>query len=557
MPVNNGSNFATEIDTPPLHTTTQDAVNEAALWEHDSELSDPESTTSHMSTTYDYSLEDAITYLGLGKFQFLVMVLAGMVWFAAAIQLMSTSLLILNLRMEENSITRYETGTLASMPFLGEIFGAFFISMFSDKYGRKKSILVAALCLSFFGTLSAVSYDFYMLMLCRLMTGCAVGGSLTCLSLVTEFVPQKHRGELTYVESSLWSFGALYAIGIGWLIYASGLDWRWYLASCAAPSWIAVICVFFIPESPRWMLNNGENAKVKQQLMRIARWNGVDMSMLRGSLMPHVAVDENKKGAVRSLFIAQYLRTSAQVLVMTFCTTCAYFGVALFQLTYFESMSTSDSQHDVFWELLVCTAAEIPGMIVGILIFDHVGRIPFMTTTFVTAMLCFIGLVFSPQYVGVALIFLARMCIACAYNILIVYILEYYPTTIRATALGFCITLARFAGVGASFITQDLSAASASIIFSVCCAVSAVDAFLLKTETLGRALADDSDEGIAELVNGVLSEYDQSTIPLMQHKPHRNIRRHIEKHMTYNIHDAIETCMPECSPPLSTHSAFF
>merc|ERR1712218_406541 len=112
---------------------------------------------------------------------------------------MCTSILILNLRQESNKqLTNYETGIIASVPFLGEIFGAFLLSMFSDKYGRKKSILVAALSLSFFGTLSSISYDFYMLIICRLMTGCAVGGSLTCLSLVTEFIPQKHRGEMTY-----------------------------------------------------------------------------------------------------------------------------------------------------------------------------------------------------------------------------------------------------------------------------------------------------------------------------------------------------------------------
>ena len=359
------------------------------------------------------------------------------------------------------------------------------------------------------------------------MVGCADGGSLSCLSLVTEFIPQRHRGEMTYVEVSFWSFGAIYAIGIGWVIYYATLDWRWYLAACASPSWLSVILTFWIPESPRWLLNNGDYDEVQQQLQRIAQWNRMKMNVLKGQLIHSQAVDEHKNGSIRALFNKLHFRTSIQILTTTFCATCAYFGVALFQLSFFEERDRSFD--NIFWELLVCTSSEIPGMILGVLIFDHLGRIPFLTSTFFVSWVCFIGLVFSPEFVGVALIFLARMCVSTAYNILIVYILEYYPTTIRSTALGFSITLARFAGISTSFIVQDLSTSNCSIIFSICCFVAAICTFLLPTETLGRELTDDSDEGLEELVNATLTEYDQSTMPLMQHKPLSFIRRHVDR----------------------------
>jgi len=176
-------------------------------------------------------------------------------------------------------------------------------------------------------------------------------------------------------------------------------------------------------------------------------------------------------------------------------------------------------------------------MIIGIIIFDNIGRIPFLASTFFISQICFIGLIFSPQYVGVALIFLARMCVSTAYNTLIVYILEYYPTTIRATALGFSVTLARFAGISTSFIVQDLSTSYSSIIFAVCCFIATIATFLLPTETLGRELTDDTDdEGVDQLIINALNEYDQSTIPLMQHKPNSIIRKHINYHIDYDKH---------------------
>jgi len=203
--------------------------------------------------------------------------------------------------------------------------------------------------------------------------------------------------------------------------------------------------------------------------------------------------------------------------------------VALFQVEYFTAKDSSF--HDIFWELLVCTSSEVPGTILGIIIFDHVGRIPFLSSTFFVSVLCFVGLVFSPTYVGVALIFLARMSVSVAYNILIVYILEYYPTTIRATALGFCITTARFAGISTSFLVQEFSTSYSSIVFAAACAICTIMVVLLPVETLGRELTDDSDDQLDEMVMNVLTEYDQSTLPLMQHRPMKLIQEQMAEAM--------------------------
>eukprot|EP00486_Rosalina_sp_Unknown_P010293 CAMPEP_0201591786 /NCGR_PEP_ID=MMETSP0190_2-20130828/189859_1 /ASSEMBLY_ACC=CAM_ASM_000263 /TAXON_ID=37353 /ORGANISM="Rosalina sp." /LENGTH=94 /DNA_ID=CAMNT_0048050261 /DNA_START=31 /DNA_END=312 /DNA_ORIENTATION=+ len=57
--------------------------DESEIWEHDSDFSDDNSsinTGSSSSDDYNYSLEDAISYLGLGKYQWYVMILAGIVW---------------------------------------------------------------------------------------------------------------------------------------------------------------------------------------------------------------------------------------------------------------------------------------------------------------------------------------------------------------------------------------------------------------------------------------------------------------------------------------------
>ena len=298
---------------------------------------------------------------------------------------------------------------------------------------------------------------------------------------------------------------------LGWPIYDADLDWRWYLTLCAIPCWVCMVATPFIPESPRWLLTNGDYETVKKQLMQMAIWNGADTALLRGRLIQQTAVDQNKKGSMRTLFHNQHLQTTIQVLITMLCATAGYFGVVLFQLTYLQSVN--ESMNGMLWQLFLCSLSEIPAAIVGILIIDHIERRLLMAITFFIACFCLIGVIFTASdIICVVLIFLTRMCLSIAYNVLFVYILEYYPTTIRATSLGFNVTLARFAGISATFIAQDLQVAYSSVIFSICCGICVATSYLLPVETLGRKLTDDDDEGVEELVYNALTEYDQSRV---------------------------------------------
>ena len=146
-----------------------------------------------------YTVDEAINHLGFGKFQYGIIIVASLVWVSAAIGLMITSPLLLFVDNVWDLSDLQET-CLASVPFVGEMFGAYLISSLSDRHGRKKSVLWSVLLLAFFLTVSALATSFSMMVLCRLGAGFAVGGSLTALSLFTEFIPKEHRGEMTFIE---------------------------------------------------------------------------------------------------------------------------------------------------------------------------------------------------------------------------------------------------------------------------------------------------------------------------------------------------------------------
>lgn len=93
----------------------------------------------------------------------------------------------------------------------------------------------------------------------------------------------------------------------------------------------------------------------------------------------------------------------------------------------------------------------------------------------------------------------------------------------------YSITTARIAGIGTSFIVQETDTSDSSIIFAAACAICTIMVVLLPVETLGRELTDDSDDQLDEMVMNVLTEYDQSTLPLMQHQPMSVIREQMEE----------------------------
>ena len=105
-------------------TTRYESINQQQLHTHQ---------TSYTNGPVDdqYTLEDAINIIGLGKFQYFVMALTGLLWLCASIELMCTSVLLIFLRNAHVPLTNIQENILTALPFLGDLFGAFMLPMFS------------------------------------------------------------------------------------------------------------------------------------------------------------------------------------------------------------------------------------------------------------------------------------------------------------------------------------------------------------------------------------------------------------------------------------------
>ena len=87
----------------------------------------------------------------------------------------------------------------------------------------------------------------------------SVGGSLPVIfPYIAEFTRNKYRGPYLGVQAFFWTFGRLVCGGFAWVIlplsFGNIHSWRVFIAASAVPSLIGALLYFFLPESPRFLL---------------------------------------------------------------------------------------------------------------------------------------------------------------------------------------------------------------------------------------------------------------------------------------------------------------
>ena len=169
------------------------------------------------------------------------------------------------------SLSGAEIGWIVSSLILGCIVGVILSGAPADKYGRKKVLSTAALLfvVSAIGTASANSILVFVIF--RVFGGFAVGiASMVSPMYIAEIAPAKQRGQLVSLNQLTIVIGILVAFFSNYLLVDTGENnWRWMLLIMALPALLFFIALFFVPESPRWLVLHKEEKKALRTLEKI------------------------------------------------------------------------------------------------------------------------------------------------------------------------------------------------------------------------------------------------------------------------------------------------
>jgi sugar porter (SP) family MFS transporter len=199
--------------------------------------------------------------------------------------------------------TPSQIGWAMSSALVGCLVGSLVSGGLSDRFGRKRLLILSAVLFTGTGILTALAPNFAFFVANRLLGGVAIGlASNLSPMYIAELSPAEVRGRLVSVNQLTIVIGILAAQFVNWLIArpvppgATAADilqswngqtgWRWMFGVEAVPAFLFFLLMFTIPESPRWLVKNGRGAEAEKVLTRVggARFAAGAMAEIKGTL---------------------------------------------------------------------------------------------------------------------------------------------------------------------------------------------------------------------------------------------------------------------------------
>lgn len=265
-----------------------------------------------------------------------------------------------------------------------------------------------------------------------------------------------NRGELLVIQGIFWSAGALFSVLLAW-ITLKYLDWHWYLFLSSVPLWFASVGVLFLPQSPAFLIADNRMDEAMDVIQQIAKYNGYAVPegvTLRRDPKPN-------KGKISELWSKEYRDTTILLFFIYSMCVFSYYGWAFISVRYFAALDALYRvEKDLYWEMCLTTASEIPALGFGLLLINRLGRRGMMNLAFflfaVTTYLLVVHEIQRIRWLGIALVFTARMWINLGFIGMGIYFVEFYRTEIRATAMGAAISVGRIMGIITTFTAESL-----------------------------------------------------------------------------------------------------
>lgn len=218
---------------------------------------------------------------------------------------------------QQYALTDLLEGWFTSSALVGCIFGAAVAGVLGDRFGRKPTLLVSSVLFFVSALYSAIPPNFTVLVAARWIGGVGVGmASVLAPLYISEFAPPKHRGRLGAFYQLSIVIGILLAYLSNWLILrfaqnnpkAFGGQGFWHLTLVAEywrgmfganmlPSGLFFVLLLFVPESPRWLLKAGREARGLDILTRVS-----GVATARRELAEINEGLAREEGSVRELF---------------------------------------------------------------------------------------------------------------------------------------------------------------------------------------------------------------------------------------------------------------
>ena len=346
-------------------------------------------------------------------------------------------------------------GWYVGCALIGSIIGVAVAGLLSDKLGRKKTMLISAVMFSISAIGCAVCSDFVQLVVYRIIGGFGIGVvSIVSPIYISEVAIPEKRGTLVSLYQLAITIGFLLAYLVNYLILRGAtLDatdpalgsrmlndeyWRGMLGSETFPDLLFLLVIFFIPESPRWLIVKGRPDKALSILDRIWGDHGDAQGQLeatRASIEGEVKSEWKtllEPGIFKAVLIGSAIAILGQFMGVN---AVLYYGPKIF-------MDAGLSGEGSLLSTVLVGVVNMLTTVIALRIIDKVGRKKLVWWGVGGMILCLlmIGLYFAlgtlPTWFLLVFFLLYVFCTAISISAVVFVLLsEMYPNRVRGLAM--------------------------------------------------------------------------------------------------------------------------
>ncbi|KAL5386206.1 hypothetical protein DPSP01_004291 [Paraphaeosphaeria sporulosa] len=398
----------------------------------------------------------------------------------------------------------YNLGAICALPFVPYV---------NDSYGRRWAIFLGSWIMVVGALVQAFSIGPAMYVAARWILGfgipfCIIAGS----SLMGELAYPKERPIMTSLFNALYFVGALVAAGVSFGTQHLNSDWAWRIPSLlqAGPSMLQIIFIFFIPESPRYLISKDKRDEAYQilvhyhaegnsqsdfalaEMAQIESTIRLELQYSQSSWFDMISTPGMRKRVLVGSFLGLFTQWSGNTLI-------SYYLSDLLKLIGYDDPNFKGKLNVGLnsWNLVNAVA-------ISLLVRRFPRRVMYLTCA--TALLCcYVGWTVAMQQfldrhtqvaakITIFFIFAYQPCYNIGYNALTyTFLVELFPFAQRARG----ITIFQFFGRGAGFFTTfvnpiGLREVSWRWLITYCCWLTfeIIFIYFLFPETYGRTLEE-------------------------------------------------------------------
>ena len=342
--------------------------------------------------------------------------------------------------------------------FTGLFIGTFVFGFVADRYGRKVIFTYSLLFYSAATLVMAFQHSGLSVCLWRLVAGVGVGVELVTIdTYIAELVPKHVRGRAFAFNQTI-QFAVVPVVAfLSYLLVPAtpfGIEgWRWVVVIGSAGALLVWFLRRAVPESPRWLIQQGRLAEADAVTALIERRVAAD---LRGQALPpplpHAVERAEARGSLAEIFSPAYRGRTVMLMVFQFFQTFGFYGFAAWVPTLIAQQVGINLGSSLLYSFIIAIASPF-GPLLAMSFADRFER-----KWQLVAAACGVGVfgvLFSFQTTITLLIVFGVMITLCnnvLSNTFHGYQTELFPTRVRARAVGFTYSFSRISTVFASFI---------------------------------------------------------------------------------------------------------